>query len=170
MKIVVDSNILMRSFGFVEQLGRMPGVLVVIPRAVYVEIRERANLELLKKLKNQPQTCELKQQEKTVALALKVWPKLREKVQTREWLVQKANNKRMLKELRWEARRAQLNSVSNADLKILSVAVMLKNEGSKVKLLTLDRELAILARRMGIRVPKWHGSKKYFWIQEILNF
>jgi len=160
----------MRSFGFVEQLGRMPGVLVVIPRAVYVEIRERANLELLKKLKNQPQTCELKQQEKTVALALKVWPKLREKVQTREWLVQKANNKRMLKELRWEARRAQLNSVSNADLKILSVAVMLKNEGSKVKLLTLDRELAILARRMGIRVPKWHGSKKYFWIQEILNF
>ncbi|MDD3614129.1 MAG: PIN domain-containing protein [Candidatus Pacebacteria bacterium] len=169
MKIVVDSNILMRSFGFVEQLGRMPGVLVVIPRAVYVEIRERANLELLKKLKNQPQTCELKQQEKTVALALKVWPKLREKIRQGEWLVQRANE-RMLKDLRWEARRAQLNSISNTDLRVLAVAIIFRNRGSKVKFLTLDRELAILARRMGIRVPKWHGSKKYFWIQEILNF
>ncbi len=169
MKVVVDSNLLMRSFSFVEQLGRVPGVQIVIPRAVYVEIRERANLELLKKLKNQPQNCDLKQKQKTIALALKAWPKLREKVQKREWMVMKSKNNDVLKELRWKARQAQLNSISNTDSRVLAVAISLRNKGSKVKLLTLDRELAILARRMGIRVPRWHGARKYFWQEEILN-
>ena len=170
MKVVVDSNLLMRSFSFVEQLGRVPGVQVVIPRAVYVEIRERANLELLKKLKNQPQNCNLKQQEKTIILAMKTWPKLREKIQKREWLIIKVKNAGLITDLRTEARIARLESISNTDLKVLAVAVVLRDEGSKVKLLTLDRELVILARRMGIRVPRWHGSRKYFWRDEILNF
>jgi len=60
MKIVVDSNILMRSFSFVEQVGRMPGVRIVVPRAVYTEIRERANLELLKKLKKSAANLRIK--------------------------------------------------------------------------------------------------------------
>ena len=167
--IVVDTNMLMRSFNFVEQLGKIEWVRVVVPRAVYIEIRERANLELLKKLKNQPQNSELKKQEKTIVLALKSWPKLKEKVQRQEWMVMKSKNNDVLKELRWKARQAQLNSISNTDLKVLAVAISLRNKGSKVKLLTLDRELAILARRMGIRVPRWHGARKYFWQEEILN-
>ncbi len=170
MKVVVDSNLLMRSFSFVEQLGRVPGVQIVIPRAVYVEIRERANLELLKKLKNQPQNCDLKQKQKTIALALKAWPKLREKVQKREWMVIRVKHAELIKHLRREAQKARLESISNTDLKVLAVAVILRDEGSKVKLLTLDRELTILARRMGIRVPRWHGARKYFWREEILNF
>ena len=169
MMIVVDTNMLMRSFNFVEQLGKIEWVRVVVPRAVYIEIRERANLELLKKLKNQPQNSELKKQEKTIVLALKSWPKLKEKVQRQEWMVMKSKNNDVLKELRWKARQAQLNSISNTDLKVLAVAISLRNKGSKVKLLTLDRELAILARRMGIRVPRWHGARKYFWQEEILN-
>jgi rRNA maturation endonuclease Nob1 len=168
--IVVDTNMLMRSFNFVEQLGKIEWVRVVVPRAVYIEIRERANLELLKKLKNQPQNCNLKQQEKTIILAMKTWPKLREKIQKREWLIIKVKNAGLITDLRREARIARLESISNTDLKVLAVAVILRDEGSKVKLLTLDRELAILARRMGIRVPRWHGARKYFWREEILNF
>ncbi|HOD97027.1 MAG TPA: PIN domain-containing protein [Candidatus Paceibacterota bacterium] len=168
--IVVDTNMLMRSFNFVEQLGKIEWVRVVVPRAVYIEIRERANLDLLKKLKNQPQNCNLKQQEKTIILAMKTWPKLREKIQKREWLIIKVKNAGLITDLRREARIARLESISNTDLKVLAVAVILRDEGSKVKLLTLDRELAILARRMGIRVPRWHGARKYFWREEILNF
>ncbi len=170
LNVVVDTNILMRSFAFIEQLGKIEWVRVVVPRAVYIEIRERANLELLKQLKNQPQNSELKKQEKTIVLALKSWPKLKEKVQRQEWMVMKSKNNDVLKELRWKARQAQLNSISNTDLKVLAVAISLRNKGSKVKLLTLDRELVILARRMGIRVPRWHGARKYFWRDEILNF
>ncbi len=170
MMIVVDTNMLMRSFNFVEQLGKIEWVRVVVPRAVYIEIRERANLDLLKKLKNQPQNCNLKQQEKTIILAMKTWPKLREKIQKREWLIIKVKNAGLITDLRREARIARLESISNTDLKVLAVAVILRDEGSKVKLLTLDRELAILARRMGIRVPRWHGARKYFWREEILNF
>ena len=169
MMIVVDTNMLMRSFNFVEQLGKIEWVRVVVPRAVYIEIRERANLDLLKKLKNQPQNCNLKQQEKTIILAMKTWPKLREKIQKREWLIIKVKNAGLITDLRREARIARLESISNTDLKVLAVAVILRDEGSKVKLLTLDRELAILARRMGIRVPRWHGARKYFWQEEILN-
>ena len=168
--IVVDTNMLMRSFNFVEQLGKIEWVRVVVPRAVYIEIRERANLDLLKKLKNQPQNCNLKQQEKTIILAMKTWSKLREKIQKREWLIIKVKNAGLITDLRREARIARLESISNTDLKVLAVAVILRDEGSKVKLLTLDRELAILARRMGIRVPRWHGARKYFWREEILNF
>lgn len=49
MKVIVDTSVLLRNFGYVESLGE--GVEVIIPQAVFEEI-ESKDLEKLKRVKN----------------------------------------------------------------------------------------------------------------------
>jgi hypothetical protein len=169
--VVVDSNILLRSPGFIQELGREPGVTIVVPRAVVEELKRAADLERLKKLRAGPQNGEVKKWSKTIALALKRWPLVQEKIRNGEWKVRGSYRQRIVPKLFVEVRRLGLKSISITDVRIVATAIALKNGGEgRVKLLSLDREVVKLARRMHIYVPPIHGWEKHFWKEEILKF
>ena len=169
MFIVVDTNMLMRSFRFIEEL-EIEGAQVIIPRSVIEEIKEQADLEKLKRLKNKPQNGEIKKREKTIALALKQWPKLEQKVRNGEWLVKGSFGKRLVPQLLAEAQKMKLFSLGIVDIRVVATALALKNGTRElVTLLSLDKEVRILAKKVGINVPPLHGWRRHFWKEEILK-
>ncbi|MGB9847810.1 MAG: PIN domain-containing protein [Minisyncoccia bacterium] len=167
--LIVDSNMLLRSFAFVEMLGKEDEIQIVVPRAVVEELRNAADLEKLKRLKTKPQKGEVKKWKKTIALALRRWPQIEKKIRSGEWKVAGSYRKRIVPSLILEAQKMNLKSISIADIRVVATAIALKNGGEgKVKLLSLDYEVVKLARRMGINVPPTHGWQRHFWKNEIL--
>lgn len=169
--VVVDSNILLRSFGFVEQVGRQDDVQVIVPRAVVEELKYRADLDHLKRLRTKPQNGRVKKLEKTIALALKRWPQVEEKIRSGEWKVAGSYRKRIVPQLIVEAEKIRLKDISITDIRVVATALALQNGGEqKVKLLSLDHAVIALARKMNISVPPTHGWQRHFWKEEILKF
>ncbi len=172
MMIVIDTNILLRSPVFIEQLEK-EGALIIVPRAVYEEIKEGANLEKLKRLKNLPnQKGQIRKKEKTIFLALKRWGLLEKKVQEGKWKVRGSYRKKLVPKLFYEAQRLKLFSLGIVDVRVVATAVAIKNEEGihvKLKLLSLDKEVRKLAIAMGISVPPTHGWRRHFWKEEVLK-
>ncbi|MCX8015733.1 MAG: PIN domain-containing protein [Patescibacteria group bacterium] len=168
--IVVDSNILLRSYGFVEVLGREKGVQIIVPRAVVEELKYRADLDVLKRLRTKPQNGRVKKLEKTIALSLKRWPQVEEKIRSGEWKVAGSYRKRIVPRLIAEAERMRLKDISIIDIRVVATALALQNGGEqKVKLLSLDHAVIALARKLDISVPPTHGWQRHFWKGEILK-
>lgn len=168
--IVVDSNMLLRSYGFIEALGRENNVQIIVPRAVVEELKYRADLEYLKRLRTKPQNGQVKKLEKTIALALKRWPQIEKKIRSGEWKVAGSYRKRIVPKLIIEAENMGLRNISITDIRVLATALALQNGAdNRVKLLSLDRSLAILAKKMNVNVPPTHGWEKHFWKEEIFK-
>ena len=127
---------------------------IVVPRAVFDEIRSKSDCHLLENF-SETQTSQAKKRENKLLKAIKIWSKLVKKVRRGDWVLRENYKGGIQNHVKIEARKNNLH-LSGADLRILSTALYLKGNGGTTRdiiLLTLDKELAILARKEGVKVP-----------------
>ncbi len=128
---------------------------IIVPQAVFDEISSKADYHLLKNF-GETQTSQAKRKKRQIIKAIKIWPKLVRKLKRGEWSLRENYKRGIQTHLSIEARKNDLH-LSEADLRILSTAISLRRNGGGIPrniiLLTLDKELAILARKEGIKVP-----------------
>ncbi len=180
--VVIDTSTLFQIFNFLCWLGK--NTKIIIPRAVWEEVQNRGDdyaLDKLKRLKNirrEEQNSEIKKRAKTLTIGLKRFPELREKVRSEEWLVRGSYGTHLFWRVKKAALEAGICGLSNTDLRVLATCLNLEENGLnengasnqvKVKLLTYDRGMRRLARRLGIELPCFHGCERKFDINEILE-
>jgi predicted ribonuclease YlaK len=157
--LLLDSSVLFNDM-FASILFSLPASLkkdweIVVPQAVVDEIGSRADYHLLQNF-SKTQTSQAKKRKKQIIKAIKIWPKLVKKLKYGDWIIKENYQRGIQNYVRIEAQKNNLH-LSGADLRILSTALYLRRNGGGVPrniiLLTLDKELTILAKREGIKVP-----------------
>jgi len=157
--LLLDSSVLFNDV-FSNILFSLPASLkknweIIVPQAVLDEIGSKADYHLLQNF-SKVQTSQAKRKRKQIVKAIKIWPKLVKKLKYGDWVLRENYKRGIQTRLRIEAQKNDLR-LSGADLRILATAVFLRKNGGgaprNIILLTLDKELAILARKEGIKVP-----------------